>query len=79
MLAAAAFNFKRVMNALVRLILEWLRWLMVGQINEYCLPVYTIDSNYQHTTAFLRVDYLYSRVIILRKNATILRILHLIH
>ena len=47
MLAAAAFNFKRVMNALLRLILEWLRWMAFGQMNGYCLPVFTVDRNYQ--------------------------------
>ena len=36
MLAAAAFNFKRVMNALLRLILEWLRWLMLGRVGGNC-------------------------------------------
>ena len=36
MLAAAAFNFKRVMNALLRLILEWLRWLMLGRVGRNC-------------------------------------------
>ena len=47
MLAAAAFNFKRVMNALLRLILQWLRWLVFGQMNGYCLPVFTVNRNYQ--------------------------------
>ena len=47
MLAAAAFNFKRVMNALLRLILERLGWLVFGQMNAYCLPVYTTDRIFQ--------------------------------
>ena len=36
MLAAAAFNFKRVMNALLRLIWEWLRWHMSGRVDGDC-------------------------------------------
>lgn len=52
MLAAAAFNFKRVMNALLRFFLEWLSWRMWGQMNGYCPPVYTIDR-YQRPTAGL--------------------------
>lgn len=36
MLAAAAFNFKRGMNALLRLIWEWLRWHMSGRVDGDC-------------------------------------------
>ena len=45
MLAAAAFNFKRVMNALLRLISEWFRWLNMGEMDEYYMPACTINRN----------------------------------
>ncbi|MCR4854036.1 MAG: hypothetical protein K5893_10650, partial [Prevotella sp.] len=38
MLAAAAFNFKRVINALLCPILEWLRWLVSGWVDGDCQP-----------------------------------------
>lgn len=38
MLAAAAFNFKRVMNTFLHLILEWFRSLGFGRKEGTCQP-----------------------------------------
>ncbi len=46
-LKCPAFQRMLTMNALLRLILEWLRWLVFGHMNGYCLPDFTVNRNYQ--------------------------------